>query len=212
MGSGFKTFTAGAVLTASDVNNYLMEQSVMVFATTAARDSALPSGVVEAGMLCYINSADANEGLYHNTAGTVASWNKGPSWNAPWGYMTTINGSTAGTVIRAGAGSGAVDLVNGSYTAMANRRIQFTASCSVSWTSSAASALDLKLGGTSVAHLDTPPHTSTGGTLVAITTGTGASISAVLQVLFAASVSAVTAQVLTQQIIVEDIGPSGAPV
>ncbi len=38
MGSGFKTFTAASVLTASDVNNYLMEQSVMSFVSSGARD------------------------------------------------------------------------------------------------------------------------------------------------------------------------------
>lgn len=42
-GAGKKTFTAGEVLTASDVNNYLMEQSVMVFGGTAARSSAIPT-------------------------------------------------------------------------------------------------------------------------------------------------------------------------
>ena len=42
-GAGKKTFTAGDVLTASDVNTYLMEQSVMVFGGTAARSSAIPT-------------------------------------------------------------------------------------------------------------------------------------------------------------------------
>lgn len=42
-GLGKKTFTAGDVLTASDVNNYLMDQTVMVFAGTAARSSAIPT-------------------------------------------------------------------------------------------------------------------------------------------------------------------------
>ncbi len=41
--SGRKVFTAGEVLTASDVNDYLMDQSVMVFAGTAARSSAIAS-------------------------------------------------------------------------------------------------------------------------------------------------------------------------
>ena len=40
-GLGKKTFVAGDVLTASDVNGYLMEQSVMVFAGTAARNAAI---------------------------------------------------------------------------------------------------------------------------------------------------------------------------
>jgi len=52
MGSGFKTFTAGAVLTASEVNNYLMEQAIPVFATTAARDAAITAP--EEGMTAYV--------------------------------------------------------------------------------------------------------------------------------------------------------------
>jgi hypothetical protein len=50
-GSGRKTFSSGDVLTASDVQNYLMDQMVMVFAGTAARASAIPSP--SAGMCSY---------------------------------------------------------------------------------------------------------------------------------------------------------------
>jgi len=81
MGSGFKTFTS-TVLTASDVNNYLMEQSVMAFASTGARDVAITAP--EDGMVAYIQSNDANEGLYTYNG---TSWRKGPGWNAPWGLM-----------------------------------------------------------------------------------------------------------------------------
>jgi hypothetical protein len=42
-GLGRKVFTAGDVLTASDVQNYLQDQTVMVFAGTAARSSAIPT-------------------------------------------------------------------------------------------------------------------------------------------------------------------------
>ena len=42
-GAGRKTFTAGEVLTAADVNSYFMDQAVMNFAGTAARASAIPS-------------------------------------------------------------------------------------------------------------------------------------------------------------------------
>lgn len=41
-GQGFKTFTTGSVLSAADVNGYLM-QGVLVFASTAARDAAITS-------------------------------------------------------------------------------------------------------------------------------------------------------------------------
>jgi hypothetical protein len=90
MGSGYKAFTAGSVLTASDVNNYLMEQGVMYFATTTARDTAITAP--EDGMVVYIGSNDANEGLwtYNGT-----SWRKGPGWNAPWGVVATTAGGTS---------------------------------------------------------------------------------------------------------------------
>jgi hypothetical protein len=96
MGSGYKNFTAGSVLTASDVNNYLMEQGVMYFATTAARDSAITSP--EDGMVAYVGSNDSSEGLYTYNG---SAWRKGPGWNAPWGVLgistSTSNFTTSST-------------------------------------------------------------------------------------------------------------------
>ena len=40
--SGYKEFTVGEVLSAADVNNFLM-QGVMVFADSSARDSGITS-------------------------------------------------------------------------------------------------------------------------------------------------------------------------
>jgi hypothetical protein len=50
-GLGRKEWSPGDVLTAADVNGYLMDQSVMVFAGTAARASAIPTP--SAGMVAY---------------------------------------------------------------------------------------------------------------------------------------------------------------
>ena len=47
-----KVFTAGEVLAAADVNSFLMDQTVMSFAGTAARGSAIPSPVT--GMTTYL--------------------------------------------------------------------------------------------------------------------------------------------------------------
>ena len=58
MGSGFKTFTAGSILTASDVQNYLQDQAVMVFGGTAARSSAIGTANFEEGMLTYLTDVD----------------------------------------------------------------------------------------------------------------------------------------------------------
>ena len=54
--AGRKTFTAGEVLQAADVNDFLMDQSVMVFAGTAARGSAIPSPTE--GMVTYLSDSD----------------------------------------------------------------------------------------------------------------------------------------------------------
>lgn len=42
-GAGFKLFQDGDVLLASEVNNYMMEQQIMVFADATARDAAILS-------------------------------------------------------------------------------------------------------------------------------------------------------------------------
>ena len=56
-GAGFKTFSDGNVLTATEVNTYMMEQMVMVFADSAARDAALTAP--SEGMHAFLKSNDA---------------------------------------------------------------------------------------------------------------------------------------------------------
>ena len=58
-GAGFKTFAAGDVLTADDVNTYLMQQTVMVFASESARTTAIASP--SEGMFTYLSDTDAFE-------------------------------------------------------------------------------------------------------------------------------------------------------
>jgi len=57
--AGRKVFTSGEILTAADVNSFLMDQSVMVFADSSARSSAIPSP--SEGMLTYLEDTDAVE-------------------------------------------------------------------------------------------------------------------------------------------------------
>ena len=63
-GLGRKTFNPGDVLNAADVQGYLMNQMVMVFAGTAARSSAIPSP--SAGMVSY--STATGMVVYNGTA------------------------------------------------------------------------------------------------------------------------------------------------
>jgi hypothetical protein len=58
-GAGFKTFAVGEVLTANNVNTYLMQQAVMVFADAAARTTALPAP--SEGMVSYLADTDQLE-------------------------------------------------------------------------------------------------------------------------------------------------------
>ena len=64
-GAGKKTFVNGDVLTASEVNTYLMEQAVMRFASAAARTTAIPSATE--GMVTYLMDTNAVE-IYDGTS------------------------------------------------------------------------------------------------------------------------------------------------
>jgi hypothetical protein len=65
-GLGFKSFSAGEVLTAANVQGYLQDQVVMVFNSSAARGSALGTAVSE-GMIAYLKDTDAIE-TYNGTS------------------------------------------------------------------------------------------------------------------------------------------------
>jgi hypothetical protein len=86
-GLGRKVFTAGDVLTASDVQNYLMDQSVMYFATTAARSSAIATPTT--GMATYIG-----------TTGTATipqlEVYTGSAFQTPYGLTQVANVSVSG--------------------------------------------------------------------------------------------------------------------
>jgi hypothetical protein len=67
-----KVFTAGEVLAAADVNSFLMDQTVMSFAGTAARGSAIPSPVN--GMTTYLEDTkdlQIYDGSVYNSASAL---------------------------------------------------------------------------------------------------------------------------------------------
>ena len=55
-GAGFKLFANGQVLLASEVNEYMMQQMIMVFASAAARDAAITSP--SEGMFAFLKDTD----------------------------------------------------------------------------------------------------------------------------------------------------------
>ena len=55
-GAGFKLFQDGQVLLASEVNEYMMQQQIMVFADAAARDAAITSP--SEGIFAFLKDTD----------------------------------------------------------------------------------------------------------------------------------------------------------
>lgn len=55
-GAGFKVFQDGNVLLASEVNTFIMDQMIMVFADAAARDAAILSP--SEGMFAFLKDTD----------------------------------------------------------------------------------------------------------------------------------------------------------
>jgi hypothetical protein len=99
-GLGFKDFTTGEVLTAADVDGYLM-QGIWVFASAAARDAAVTSP--QEGNFAF--TKDNNSLWYYDGAAWVSS-----------GATGDIEGVTAGVGISGGGTSGTVTITNAMAT------------------------------------------------------------------------------------------------
>mgnify|MGYP003123104111 FL=1 len=97
--SGYKEFATGEVLTASDVNAYLM-QAVMVFASSSARDSGIPSGKREEGQFVFLK--DSNTLQFYDGSSFVDFIGEGDITG-----VTITTSSTSGLSGGAAATSGA---------------------------------------------------------------------------------------------------------
>jgi len=139
-GLGFKEFTVGDILTAADANGYLASQTVMVFASSAARASAITSP--QEGMISFLKDTDTMQ-FY-----TGAAWSNVDTGSSPlttkgdlYAFSTTnarlpvgTNGqvlqadSTASTGLKwatAAAGSGMTFIQRSTVTAAADTGTTF---------------------------------------------------------------------------------------
>ena len=145
-GLGFKTFTTGEVLTAADVNGYLM-QGVLVFATEAARNSAITS---------------PQEGQFAFTKDTNTTWYyTGSAWVVS-GATGDIEGITTGT--DSGLSGGVT-----SGTAVLRLKLEFDAETGVTYTLLAANLNQLvTLNNASAITLTVPPSVFSAGDVINI--------------------------------------------
>jgi hypothetical protein len=130
--AGYREFQTGEVLTAANVNGFLMEQSIMTFADAAARDAAL-TAVLREGMLAYNLDTKALE-VYDGTAWgpvvtakekRIEAFTGSGTWTVPAGVTYAIahmlgGGGGAGGVSGAGSngGSSSVAFSSGTVTAV----------------------------------------------------------------------------------------------
>ena len=211
----FKTFTAGAVLTASDVNTYLAKQAVIV-CTSTTRPSSPPEG-----MTIYETDTDKLLTYVSSTTGWV------PPWNQPWGVVAASSGGTSGygyvkltSSAQTGIGSSATDITNATvtFTAVANRLYRVTAQADLIGSTATTAQFQVLVDGTASATAVSQVTGSSGAyqdrmpTITYATTLTSGSHTIKLAASISSGSLTISHATATPTIlIVEDAGPAGAP-
>lgn len=206
----YTTVVAGTTITASWGNSNVRDQVVTPFATTGARDSAITSPVI--GMVEYISSNDVNEGL--TTRNSANQWRQ--PWNLPWGIVTSAS-TTSATSLTTGVTADITGL-SVTWTAVGNRRLRITVQCAAYATPILAVAIILADGAGTQLEISHPSTGSTttpaigGGCLSYIEAPASGSVTRkVRMVVVGTTPTGGGAATSPAFILVEDIGPSGAP-
>lgn len=104
-GAGYRTFIPGETLTADNVQNYLQDQVVQVYADATARDSNL-TGLVAEGMVAFLKSDNKLYSFNGSTWDEVTPTNisadiinAGTLGTAYLPVVPIANGGTGGTTV-----------------------------------------------------------------------------------------------------------------
>ena len=100
--AGYKLFNTGDVLTAAQVQNNLQNQTIMYFASAAARDASAPlTAALTEGMFCYL--ADVNQVQFYTGSAWVGLLGGG-------GSLAKLTSPKEANVVSATAATGTVNL------------------------------------------------------------------------------------------------------
>lgn len=196
------TFTAGSVLTASQMNQ--VAKQVVVTCTSGTRPSSPPEGMT-------IYETDTDKLLAYTTSTT--GWV--PPWNMPWGTLAAISTTTATTSI--GTSLTLLGGLTSTLTPTANRRLKISwlANMSTADTAARAKAVALTDGsGTQLQswYVSTDANLSYTGQGVHYMNSTGSSMTWQVRANISANTCATNFTSTSPGIlVVEDIGPNGAP-
>jgi hypothetical protein len=145
-GLGAKLFTAFSKLTAAQVNGYLMDQSIMRFASTAARDAAFGGAgepTLAEGMTCYLDDTNVLQS-YTGSAWVEIACTDGKAPRGVVGYVTKATTQTAITTETDLSG------LSITWTAAAGRVYKFTAHLNLSSASGGDYTLFINDGSTNI--------------------------------------------------------------
>jgi plastocyanin len=186
--------------------------TVPVHATTAARDAAM--AVPSIGQAVYLKTNDVNEGLYfNNSAGGTPPGVYRPAWNLPWGYVGS------GTASTAQSGITTVTAITGmtvTWTATGNRRYRIHA-----WQTYTHAGTDgdstfrLRDGSNATVALAQQFDSNAGHArelmLTTLVVPSAGSVSYNCSLETSAGTATISNTAGQSLLLVEDIGPSGAP-
>ena len=207
----YTTNVAGTTITSSGANANVRDQVVTPFATTSARDSAITVPVK--GMVEYITSNDANEGLTTYNSNNV--WRL--PWNMPWGLQAVAQGWNS-AVDQTGITT-EVDVTGATvtFTAVNHRYLLLSAQIPFQQNTSAGNIKFIwNIGGSDTNQGIDFQTGSTGSTYslganMTYTTAASGSLTIKLRATTDAGTLTVRNNVATGLLLVTDVGPSGAP-
>jgi len=207
----YTTSVAGTTITASWANANVRDQVVTPFSSTSALASAITAPVV--GMATYISSNDANEGLL--TRSSAGQWRL--PWNMPWGR---VGSGSFGTATSSGVSSSFVDVgPTVSFTAVANRRYKVSVAIArIAAPATACVVTTLLVNGSGAAQQYLSFNSVAANALFSVSSvgeftgiAAGAYTFKVQGTTDIASAAVYQSGTYGSSMIVEDVGPAGAP-